>query len=469
MVLPRKHIRKRQSDSDSPPAAPSIAGFAGASSVVGTPVSSGGLIVDTSAPAASVSIGPSLADTIPIITSSASVTPSPTSTPPPTSAASSQNSEISLSTVIGACLGAFAGLALLILLFVWLCKRSTQKAAAAGTQSRNAQGQAEQQRSRSQQNWNKLDDQDKWVGMPPPAGGESEKEQGMAETSFNMFKKSPSMRTTRTNKSFDEENTHDLPPFEFSKYHPHLAEELALEKPQRPYASRETSGISWDGDTVAEEPVLSLRSMRLDSGTMSPTMCMAKMTPPATSSPIHKWESAEVLNLEDDVTDAYEVPNPFADVVEEKRTTANPFFNAQELQRSNRLSRSRSTSTASRARSLTRSRSGTTSTAHSPTGSLVSPFADAEGVHEVPVMHVTPPTHKHVGSTSSSTGNAFGERAMRSFTAALNLTQEEVEERLRVVSMQGSTISGISSLASLDEESDIATVREFPLPPTSGH
>ncbi|EMD34171.1 hypothetical protein CERSUDRAFT_117664 [Gelatoporia subvermispora B] len=470
MVLARKHIRKRQSDDgDSPPPVPTVDGFGGASQLASPTVDSAGLVLDTAVPSSLAFTAPSLADTIPVVTVTSSVAPSASSSAPPTSAASSKNSDISLGTVIGACLGAFAGLALLILLFVWLCKRSTKSAAAA--RQRDAQGHAEQQRSRSQQNWNKLDDEhDKWEGMPRPAGGEKEKDSEMVETSFNMFKKSPSMRTTRTAKTYDEDNSHDLPPFEFSKYHPNLAEELALEKPQRPYASRENSGVSWDGDTVAEDPILSLRSMRLDSGTMSPTMCMAKMTPPATSSPIHKWESAEVLGLEEeDVTGAYEVQNPFADVVEEKRTAANPFFNAQELQRNNRLSRSQSTSTTTRARSITRSRSGTTtSSPHSPTESLVNPFADAsEAAYDVPVTRVTPPTHKHMDSSGSSTGNAFGDHAMRSLTAALNLTQEEVEERLRVVSMHGSTISGISTLGSLDEESEVATVREFPLPPSS--
>ena len=77
-----------------------------------------------------------------------------------------------------------------------------------------------------------------------------------------------------------------------------------------------------------------------------------------------------------------------------------------------------------------------------------------------PVMMPAPQPAKasvHSGSTAS-----FGsERAIASLIAALDLSKEEVQARLRVVSMQGSTFSAYSE----NEEADIATMREFPLPP----
>ncbi|KAI0926058.1 hypothetical protein AcV5_008622 [Taiwanofungus camphoratus] len=392
-------------------------------------------------------------------TSSSSADPSASAD---TSSASSHNSAIPIGTVVGACVGAFAGLAVVLYLLFWYIKRTPNPKSRGRplSYSRNAQGEVDRGRTRSQQ-WRKLDG-DRREGVPGSAGTRE-----MEESNFAMFKKSPSIRTTRT-KTSDDEHGFGLPPFEFSKYHPNLAAELALEQPSRPFAKREDSGISWDGSTVADESFLSMRSV--ESGTMSPTMVMAKVTPPATTA-IHKWESAEVLTMEEEnVSGPKEVQNPFADVTEERRGASNPFFNAQEMNRRSTISHSRSRSRSrsdSHTSRVSRARSMALSARESQR--ISNPFAD---VHDVPVYRVSPPAAAHVQKDSVASGssaNLFNEHAMKSLLAALDLTQDQVEERLRVVSMQDSTASRYSSLTGIDDESVIATVREFPMPPADAH
>ena len=325
-----------------------------------------------------------------------------------------------------------------------------------------------QQRERPR-SFQPLDDSEKGPGsVPPPQSPTTQQESD--DKNFSMFKKSPSIRTAYTTKTHTDE--YDLPKLEFTKYHPSLAEELALEHPAKPFSNdRQNSGVSWDGQTLGDDSFLSMRSVRAHSGAMSPTMVMAKMTPPATASPMHRWESAEVLNTDDEIAAAAAsaVPmsrNPFIDMIEQsepepRARSNNPFFNARDVN-TNRHSRHRSrsnsrTSRTSRAQSLVRSES---------TPNL-NPFLD---IHEaVPMSSVGAssdvPTPSFVQSKSSvpsgASSSAFGsERAMASLIAALDLSKEQVEERLRVVSMQGSTYSAYSN-----DESDIATVREFPLPP----
>jgi len=303
--------------------------------------------------------------------------------------------------------------------------------------------------------WNKLDEEH---------GNREMSEHEADEKNFSMFKKrTMSMRTTRTAKAL-EEHGFDMPPI--TKYHPELAKELALEQPERPFAQRQESGVSWDGDTVADDSFLSLRSVRIETGTMSPTFGVAKMTPPAVVSQLHKWESAEVLTLDEESPPRAEVENPFVDVSEERRkSTSNPFFSAGEVHRTaSRRSRSGSRGH-SHSRNASRSKSSNTRAQVLSQGSQIDPFADLPGSPETP--RELPPfnprfTHSHSESSASGGSSAFtSERAMKSLIAALELTPEEVEERLRVVSMQPSVDSRYSTLLrDLDEE--IAVVKQFP-------
>ncbi|KAI0749470.1 hypothetical protein C8Q80DRAFT_626478 [Daedaleopsis nitida] len=408
---------------------------------------------------------PLVSGDIPVITLPPSTTPTPTPSTtdaPGTGAqvAGASKSELPLGVVIGVCVGAFIGVVLIICLFYAWYKRSSDKMSSAAR--RNAAGQADQQRAYAK-SFNRLSDSEKPRGpVPPPV--HSEHQDLDEEKNFSMFKKSPSMRTTYTTKTAtDEENAYDLPQLEFTKYRPTLAEELALDNPQKPFATaaaaaRQNSGISWDGETVADDSFLSMRSVRVESGTMSPTMVMAKMTPPATGSALHRWESAEVFNTEEQSAEAArQSHNPFTEMVEERRARANnPFFGAQDVNRQSRAMRSRSNSRASRtsrAQSMVRGegRSAQTESIAIPN---TNPFSDMQ--HALPTTTVesfssdTLPPHAglpnkpslHSGSSAGSFGS---ERAMASLIAALDLSKEEVEQRLRVVSMQGSTISAVIS------------------------
>ncbi|TBU49741.1 hypothetical protein BD309DRAFT_986143 [Dichomitus squalens] len=395
-------------------------------------------------------------------TQSTSSTPSPSETSAAASSASSK-SQLPIGTVIAACVGAFIGVVVLLILFYAWYKRSTDRMTAAAR--RNAENKAEQQRQPARQ-FKQLDDQEKPRGAAPPTSPTA-RDQQEVDANFSMFKKSPSVRSAYTTKTGTEDLNHfDLPQLEFTKYHPTLAQELSLEAPEKPFAvaGRQNSGVSWDGETLGDDSFLSLRSVRVESGTMSPTMVMAKMTPPATSSAPHKWESAEVLQVEEDASSSSQPKNPFAEMAEEQRSRSNnPFFNAQDMQRTSRAMRSRSNSRTSRGQSIVRPDSRATVTQHT------NPFLD---LHEaVPVSAVEMPQMDALSPSagfqtksvpSGASAQAFvNERAMESLIAALDLSKEEVEARLRVVSMQGSTYSAYSE----NDDSDIATVREFPLPP----
>ncbi|KAI9057228.1 hypothetical protein FKP32DRAFT_1615385 [Trametes sanguinea] len=468
-------LRKARQD-DGSQVLPSISGFGGVATVSSIAGADSPLAIDTSA---TVPSGPLTAPPLagsgaltlpPTSTSSSTSAPSSSSGSADTSSASSKHSQIPLGAVIGACVGAF------------VVVRSTDKLSAA--QRRNAESEAEQQRAHQKKTFNRLDSPEKPArggDLPPPSPGARDFNES-DEKNFSMFKKSPSVRTAYTTKTTTEEDqVADLPQLDFTKYHPSLAQELALDKPDRPYASagRQNSGVSWDGETLGDDSFLSMHSMRMESGTMSPTMVMAKMTPPATASAVHKWESAEVLNIEEGEGSAPELQsrNPFAaEVAEERRARNNPFFNAQEMNRTSRAIRSRSnsrTSRTSRAQSLVRSESRATQ--HTVTQQNTNPFLDMQDA--IPLSSIASNTPEMLTPNSGlpnkpsvpsgSSAQAFGnEHAMASLIAALELPKEEIEERLRIVSMQGSLVSAYSD----NDESDIATVREFPLPPgTTAH
>lgn len=299
-----------------------------------------------------------------------------------------------------------------------------------------------------------------WEGRKPNGGSErSPSQKEIDEKIFPMFKKTNSVRTTRTAKAL-EEHGFDLPPFEFSKYHPSLAEELSLEEPTKPFTQRGESGISWDGETVMDDSFLSLRSVRMDSGTMSPTPNIAKITPPAVAE-VHRWESAEVVTVDGD---SRHNQNPFHDEAEERpRTATNPFFNASEMHRPRNRSRSNS-------RTSRHSRTASHTSRTSRSNSMAQSQFTIEPPESLPQLAL-PQFKTHAPNDSIASGSSGGlfpsEHAMRSLIAALELSQEEVEARLRVASMQPSTPGSRYSVSSshIIDEDDISTIRGFPFPP----
>ncbi|PCH42432.1 hypothetical protein WOLCODRAFT_137910 [Wolfiporia cocos MD-104 SS10] len=452
MRVPYRHLQqKRQLADGIITGLPTGSGFSGISAIASDASLKASSLILNSATTSAPEVTYNIASGRVTISSPATTTAAPTSSSVSASASASSDlsggSTIAVGTVIGACVGAFAGFGLLLCIFFQFYKRAIKNAA-----KRSAGG-------------------DKWKKLGDGASGSSDNTRDMEEKHLGgMFKKSsPSIRTART-KFSDDDHGYDLPQVEFSKYHPHLAEELAVGYPKRPFAGeaahRSDSGTSWDGSTMRDDSFLSMRSGRVDSGTISPTIGFAKTTPAAESSPVHRWESAEVLTMEEaNAAGAHEVQNPFADVAEQRRSVGNPFFNAQEMQRTG--TRSRSNSHASR---TSRNRASTFSDARARQSERMSnPFAD---IQEVPVFRVAPPppAHSHSASVASGqSGNMFGEHAMKSLIDALDLTQEEVEERLRAVSMHGSTFLRLSGVSGLDDDAEITTVREFPMPPADAH
>lgn len=354
---------------------------------------------------------------------------------------------------MGACVGALIGAIALIVLGLWFYRRYSQSlkkhahARRALAANRNIHGDQERRRSRLEP-WNKLEEgDDKWEGMYQT----KEIDNVAPMEKLTMFKKSPSVRTAYTHKS-EEPVTFDAHPF--AQYHPNLAEELAnndgkaAEMPtSRPFLGRVDTGpaISWDGETVADGSYLSIRSTRMSGGAMSPTLNMAIPTPRIVSSQPHRWESAEVVHYE--VGESPGDQNPFEYGSEQiQKKSNNPFFNAQ-VTSPQSSSRSRSNST-SKPSSKGKERA------------IEDPFHD-DNLPSFPRPFAT--SHTVQSSMSSVTSN---DRALQSLIAALDVSEEEVQERLRVASMQPSFISAASGYT---EEEDVTGA--FPLPPSTdgGH
>ncbi|KAI0694593.1 hypothetical protein BC835DRAFT_997044 [Cytidiella melzeri] len=442
----RHNRRAKRQDS----ALPIVSGLGGVATVSPTAVPTGGLIISegvTAVSAASEAL-PTLAPDFTLTTGESSPT---SSIQPSQTQASSQalanSSSLPTSSVVAACIGSFIGLTLLICVFIWWTRHSSTNQSRGSPRSpisehRNARGEVDKQVTHSGV-WNKLSSEH---------GHQEITEEDSDEKNFSMFKKrTMSMRTTRTAKAL-EEHGFDMP--SITKYHPDLARQLA--QPERPFTQRQQSGVTWgDNDTVGDDSFLSLRSVRIESGKMSPTFGVAKMTPPAVASQQHKWESAEVLTLEESA----EIENPFADVaVERRKSTSNPFFSARDIPRRRSRSNSRGHSHSRNASRSKRSPSRSRVVSQGSQGSEADPFSDLPGSPET--MRDLPAfkrilSHSHTESSTSNGGNPMTEHAMKSLIAALDLTQEEVEERLRVASMQPSIESQYSTLIQ-DLEDDIA-------------
>lgn len=366
-------------------------------------------------------------------TSTTAASDSSTTTDP--SSSSSSGSQIPLSTVIGACVAAFAVLIFAVLLAFYCLKRQKSNQKHSSSRHRNAANDFSRRRSHLEP-WGRLPDynEDHWEGKPSMRQRPSS---SPIDKLAAMFNRAPS--TNSGEKSSEglhaRESFGTMQPFE--KYHPDLAAEMASQAavaeadseimkppPARTFMNHAES-MSWDGDTVRGDSFLS-RGSRL-SGNMSPTMMSKeKMTPAAIRSHLHRWESAEVLHT-DHSAPADGRQNPFADsgAVSLKRGASNPFFNAQEKPTKRTLLPNTS----------------------------ANPFADSHSVTSPPM------------DSAANLDSAGNVRALQSLIAALETSPAEVEERLRVISMQSSIYSHGSYLASEMGE-DAVSVTAFPYPPT---
>ncbi|KAK7033076.1 hypothetical protein R3P38DRAFT_781905 [Favolaschia claudopus] len=434
---------------------------------------------------------------------------------------SSSSSEISMTTVIGACLGALAGAIIIILVGLWLYRRGTKPRPRSPSNARRAP--VDKERA-----WGKLDEmeEDKWEGKD----GNMHTKNGVVSVGpmekLTMFKKTPSMRTTYTVGGTLESDHPNLPPIAafdhpFAQYHPGLAEKLAMEEDTgaelaqpRPFLARVEAvpPISWDSDTVGRDSFLSLNS---NAGGMTPGVDLALPTPKLTSSEPHHWESAEVMHFEHsaqvenaDSEDSEQRRGRASSIVDptttinglpRRKSNHNPFFGARMSTHSTRstsrsMSRSRASSRAASptqedvdaypmpappALAYTREEKGKgreilPPSPRSSTGSMatvtavnfaghypssINPFSDPAPYD--PTSAPTMPSFSYHGSAHNSKDSH--DRAMQSLIAALGTTGEDVEERLRVASMQPSMISEVSAYTDV---TDSALRESWPVPPS---
>ncbi|KAI6116850.1 hypothetical protein EV401DRAFT_1972723 [Pisolithus croceorrhizus] len=390
-----------------------------------TPTASA-LVQNTAAVASGTQSGVPLVTSLDNSQSTSTTAASDSSTTTDPSSSSSSGSQIPLSTC-----SYFA----VLLAFYCLKRQKSNQKHSSSSRHRNAANDFSRRRSHLEP-WGRLPDynEDHWEGKPSMRQRPSS---SPIDKLAAMFNRAPS--TNSGEKSSEglhaRESFGTMQPFE--KYHPDLAAEMASQAavaeadseimkppPARTFMNHAES-MSWDGDTVRGDSFLS-RGSRL-SGNMSPTMMSKeKMTPAAIRSHLHRWESAEVLHT-DHSAPADGRQNPFADsgAVSLKRGASNPFFNAQEKPTKRTLLPNTS----------------------------ANPFADSHSVTSPPM------------DSAANLDSAGNVRALQSLIAALETSPAEVEERLRVISMQSSIYSHGSYLASETGE-DAVSVTAFPYPPT---
>ena len=360
----------------------------------------------------SAATAPSLAPTKPItITTTQSSDPGPTADSHLSNSSSTASAEpIPIATVIGVCIAALVGTALVILLGWWFYKRSTRsykhgpkrRSRAPLTDKRNARGEQDRSKSRAE-NWVNLEEADsRWEGeyQTKELGpfGRMEK--------LNMFEKASTLGSVGKSSMYTDDRPLVFENHPYSAYYPNLAEEHATaQTPQ--FLDRVDAGppISWgDNITATSDPLLVIKSSLLTPNDVSPTRHFAIPTPQAVAIEPHRWESAQVMDYDEEMA--------------------------------SRGLRSGGPDKPSRSKGKDR---------------VHNPFADQFAVTK-PSLHV---------ATSSSSSTESRERALQSLIAALETTPEQVQERLRVASMQTTIISPADSY--VDEEDVTA---KFPLPPS---
>ncbi|KAJ6494757.1 hypothetical protein C8R47DRAFT_381496 [Mycena vitilis] len=390
---------------------------------------------------------------------------------PTATAVSGSSSDIPIGTVVGACLGALAGCVFIILVGLWLYKSGNKPRPRSPS---NAHKAVDKERA-----WNKMDEDedDKWEGKD----GNSHKKMASVGPmeKLTMFKNSsPSVRTAYTTAP----EPHDVPAVThfdhpFAQYHPNLAKEFAQDNGSelpapRPFLARvEVAPISWDGDTVGRDSFLSLNS----NHAVSPGTAFAIPTPKLTSSEPHMWESAEVMQY-DENGDAVPPRGRTSDVSEDmaprRKSAHNPFFGARmstgSLSRSQSRSRTPSFTSPSKVSlpdtntmpapppvAYTREEKGKyrATTPPSPTISMAPSTITGHDPFSDPIVPFRPDHSSH----------ASNDRAMQSLIAALGTSAADVQERLRVASMNPSIVS-----ESVYTDADEATLghQSWPVPPS---
>ncbi|TFK27193.1 hypothetical protein FA15DRAFT_228745 [Coprinopsis marcescibilis] len=417
------------------------------------------LALDPSASPTRPNAGPAWSDSY---TGTSTIAPVDTGTSAGSNGASQS---ISTGTVVGACIGALVGAIILILIGLFFYKRQSRelerRKAAAAVRPDNQSGKGSAREKAYKQLDEKDGFQDKWEGMDgkPVAPGAApavapvvaaaavataaQTQQPPTNTSLekmDMFKKPASAISVVT----------DEPGFEI-KDHPYSQANLTKTPEPAELLGRETkdSTLSWAESTSSSLAI--------------PT--------PAIVSKTHHWESAEVINA----------PEPQTAQVEVARMgSRNPFFGGKSDNVALPPRKGSQTSLPNRSRSNS---TATVQQQHVQTQvPLVPKVNDSAAEKKDRVVSIDPfndplpaPTfikHQPTGSASSAASN---ERAIKQLVeaAGMNLSQDEVQRRLKAISMQPSLISnsGDSMYTDADPDYDNETaMQHFPAPPSSsGH
>ncbi|EAU85511.1 hypothetical protein CC1G_06412 [Coprinopsis cinerea okayama7 len=439
------------------------------------PTGASGLAVDGSAPTGAFT------EAIDLVFDGSSTpvappTPAPTPTPTPIEPAANEEVEqtgatikpIPIGTVVGSCVGAFLGAALLVVIGLFFYKRYNRSLKQKTSRSFPRSPYKEHHDSRAHSNnWNRLDDkdEDRWEGKDGPAPTAVEQKSPQQNgflaplETMDMFAKSPSESSHRS-----DEPTFEMTSHPYSQTTPTKVPEprdLLGRDPQ--YTLGEVNAgapMSWASDS--SKPSFLTTTTALEGGAMSPTLSMAIPTPPATKTHSHHFQSAEVV-------EAFETA-PAVPEVKVHTSSNNPFFRGgnEYIQPSRARSQSQS-STKSNA-TVTQSNSNT----EGFPDSLAPPTTTGKAKERVVSIDpftdpLPPPSFIHHQATGSASSAASNERAIRQLMAAtgMDLDEAEIQRRLKALSMQPSIISNSGDSMYTDAEPDEPTPT---LPPSSsGH
>ena len=392
LVQDGRYFAKRSSD---PITLPTDEGISGVIDATAGPTATASLAVDSGASAGSVPAAPVF---------TVVQTALPTQSGNAAGAVSSSKS-IPVSAVIGSCIGAFIFVSALIIFGVWFYRRYSQslRRQALSRGSLKLRLKPAQRRP-----WSKLeDDEDKGANTNQT----KEVDQVVPMEKLTMFKRAASVRTAYTQKSVDD---HTLTyPHSFAPFDTNLVRTLSADPTIVPRSQ--------------SSEAISIKTPKLSPSTTNfgEPFNMAIPTPEATVLQSHKWESAEVVQYE-----GHEVVEPSVQDKEVK-SLHNPFFGSQDYS----LSRP--------SEEKLPNGKGRQPAHDSISSSLLSSDPFEALVAKLPKPSVQLPTDSSA-STQSKT------RALQTLMGALELSEDEVRDRLRVASMQLSDVSHYAT--PIDEE-----------------